>query len=500
MNPANLHICFVFAPQDELHPAAATHVPGSAWTLHIHRAPTGSFYPHVAEAANPHDYRFFAGRVPSAPLINGFPAGHFVSAPEAARPAPDMNSDGSWLAVRFDRRRDVLTVAADAMNGQQWFYGGDGRTWYVANSLRYLYTLLPETPHIERRAVAALLRYGFVPGPLTPLRSVCKLEAGDVLTITRERFTVAPRPVASFPAATADALTSRLLEAVARETDGLNSIVLPLSGGLVSRALLGAALAVFPREAITTLAYGHPRSWDFRLGAALAQKFGVRHLALEPDFRPLAEILNDNFVTQEGCGDIVSNVPLLSFTDAMPDGTYVLSGICGCQAPPTAPPELSLIADEDYPERPGGDGAPPVFPARRKAFYLTPLLASALRHHRSDLPAVLKAAFPELYAFPTTRNHGASLIAPAGAVRWRRAIARLGDHRERDRVELAAHRDYIFGVFDGLRSLPALVPEGLRTLRQRFERRQFVSTPVMHALLTLGQWQAQFPQQRPASG
>ena len=348
--------------------------------------------------------------------------------------------------------------------------------------------------------MAALLRYGFVPGPLTPLRSVCKLEAGDVLTITRERVTVAPRPLASFPAATADALTSRLLEAVARETDGLNSIVLPLSGGLVSRALLGAALAVFPREAITTLTYGHPRSWDFRLGAALAQKFGVRHLALEPDLRPLAEILNDNFVTQEGCGDIVSDVPLGPYTGALSNAAPVLSGIGARQAPTATPPELSLITDEDYPERPGGDCAPPVFPARHQAFYLTPLLAPALRHHRSDLPAVLKLTFPELYAFPTTRNHGASLIAPAGAVRWRRAMARLADHRERDLVEHAAHRDYILGVFDGLRSLPALLPEGLRTLRQRFERRQFVSTPMMHALLTLGQWQAQFPQQRPASG
>ncbi len=79
-------------------------------------------------------------------------------------------------------------------------------------------------------------------------------------------------------------------------------------------------------------------------------------------------------------------------------------------------------------------------------------------------------------------------------------MARLADHRERDLVELAAHRDYILGVFDGLRLLPALVPEGLRTLRQRFERRQFVLAPMTHALLTLGQWQAQFPQQRPASG
>jgi hypothetical protein len=53
--------------------------------------------------------------------------------------------------------------------------------------------------------------------------------------------------------------------------------VLPLSGGLDSRAILGGLLENLPKSQIMTATYGMPGAWDFEIGKMVAHKVGVCH-------------------------------------------------------------------------------------------------------------------------------------------------------------------------------------------------------------------------------
>jgi asparagine synthetase B (glutamine-hydrolysing) len=60
-------------------------------------------------------------------------------------------------------------------------------------------------------------------------------------------------------------------------TDANAIHIVPLSGGLDSRVVLGGLLENLPRSQITTATYGIPGAWDFEIAKKIARKYGVRH-------------------------------------------------------------------------------------------------------------------------------------------------------------------------------------------------------------------------------
>jgi asparagine synthetase B (glutamine-hydrolysing) len=57
--------------------------------------------------------------------------------------------------------------------------------------------------------------------------------------------------------------------------------IVPLSGGLDSRAILGGLLDVGLKDQITTVTFGTPGTLDFDIGCEVAQKAGVRHESID---------------------------------------------------------------------------------------------------------------------------------------------------------------------------------------------------------------------------
>ncbi len=56
--------------------------------------------------------------------------------------------------------------------------------------------------------------------------------------------------------------------------------MIPLSGGLDSRTLLGLALELLSPSRIRTYTYGVPSSFDYELGNRLAREAGTRHTTI----------------------------------------------------------------------------------------------------------------------------------------------------------------------------------------------------------------------------
>jgi asparagine synthetase B (glutamine-hydrolysing) len=67
-----------------------------------------------------------------------------------------------------------------------------------------------------------------------------------------------------------------LLRACFQNTKGQLHVV-PLSGGIDSRVVLGGLMEAGLKESIVTATLGTPGSLDFEVGISLARRFGLRH-------------------------------------------------------------------------------------------------------------------------------------------------------------------------------------------------------------------------------
>ena len=143
----------------------------------------------------------------------------------------------------------------------------------------------PRPVRLDPLAVRAWLSLGFVPGDATILDGVRCLPGGAVFESrcgTLSVVTHAPclEPGSwppSFQVASElfDAAVGQALE----KAEGPH--VVPLSGGLDSRVILGALLERLDRREIFTVTYGVPGSDDFEIGNELARRVGVKHLTLD---------------------------------------------------------------------------------------------------------------------------------------------------------------------------------------------------------------------------
>lgn len=125
----------------------------------------------------------------------------------------------------------------------------------------------------DQDAIAAYLHFGFVPGCGTATGTddfLAKLLGG---VPRRERR----RSSGSVPlrAEGVEALRSALRRSV-YETDAHKTHVLPLSGGLDSRAILGGMLENLAGSRIQAVTFGTPGTWDYEIGRQVARSVGVR--------------------------------------------------------------------------------------------------------------------------------------------------------------------------------------------------------------------------------
>ena len=253
----------------------STRMTGRAFRLEIVRDDDrGPWYPSVTETDSPDSFRFFAGRISGTADI-----------PAVDWPSLTADPEGSWIAFTFDRHRDLLRVAADRFCLQRWYYAERSDGWYISNSLLFLHHLVDNTLEIEPRAIGPMLSFGYLPFEITPLAGVRALSPGKALSIDTGQSAVVARtstftlpdrtePPLSDPSA---AILDSLRLAIRQDLAGVHSVIIPLSGGMDSRFALGCALEILPREAITTVTFGHPRSLDYRIGTGLAQKLGAHH-------------------------------------------------------------------------------------------------------------------------------------------------------------------------------------------------------------------------------
>lgn len=168
------------------------------------------------------------------------------------------------------------------------------RRLFFADTTRRLATRLVDLvgpkAEVDTDAVSALLLTGYVPGTRTLLRGVHCLPGGcrvRLPSISGETTSVVDRFLYERHAGISEsALAHQGIKALRCATDhalrrgGVNVLV-PLSGGLDSRTLLGLLLEHLSPHEIQTYTYGIPGTHDFEIGNAVAQRAGTQHVSID---------------------------------------------------------------------------------------------------------------------------------------------------------------------------------------------------------------------------
>jgi asparagine synthetase B (glutamine-hydrolysing) len=190
---------------------------------------------------------------------------------------------GNFAAAFWEPGPRRLVLVTDQLGRRPIYLARDGRSVFFAGELKAL-VAAGLRPILDLDAWASMLAYEHFLGERTPLEGVRVLPAATTLTVdsagrerTHSRWRYRLDPIETYDEGElVEEFSGLLRRAVARRLDGATALA--LSGGLDSRCLASMLLQLAPEA--TVASYGTADSDDFRLGARVAERAGLKHRPL----------------------------------------------------------------------------------------------------------------------------------------------------------------------------------------------------------------------------
>ncbi len=204
-------------------------------------------------------------------------------------------SEGMFAFALWDRKTRALTLARDRLGIKPLYWGRRGSLLFFGSELKALRRHPGWQPEIDRDALSAFMRFGYVPAPFSIYRQVQKLEPGTLLVLDGageqriERYWDLRRQAAlgsAHPALGSEAELLDELEQVLRRAVG-NEMVsdVPLgaflSGGIDS-SLVTALMQAQSSQPIKTFTIGFEEDGfdEAKHAARVARHLGTDHTEL----------------------------------------------------------------------------------------------------------------------------------------------------------------------------------------------------------------------------
>lgn len=206
------------------------------------------------------------------------------------------SANGAFIIGIWDARERAAYLMADRLSLRKLYYAAVPDGLVFASSVKVLLAQPQVSRAVDPAGLAHLLALGYALDDHTLYASIRLLSGGTVLRWTPDARDVqvtsywTPRVHARGQAPSLDAcideMSARIEAAVARWVDGSRRIVLPLSAGFDSRALLGFLHARRPQVPVEALTVGHDHTHDVVFARRLARLCRIPHrtLPLPPDF------------------------------------------------------------------------------------------------------------------------------------------------------------------------------------------------------------------------
>ena len=195
--------------------------------------------------------------------------------------------NGSFAAAIYDNTEEKLTLVNDRYGLIKLFYYHDEDRFCFAPKIRPLLKLGVEKP-LRKDSIVDFFFFGYLLGNKTFFEQIHQLPPASILEVSKngmkltkywdyeydEEYDARPQEELI------DELGALWQKAVERRIKKDETIIIPLSGGLDSRAILAAALRCTSKDDIITFTFGEPGSFDFEIGRMVAEKAGVTNIPL----------------------------------------------------------------------------------------------------------------------------------------------------------------------------------------------------------------------------
>jgi asparagine synthase (glutamine-hydrolysing) len=303
--------------------------------------------------------------------------------------------EGMFALAVWDRQQRTLTLARDRLGIKPLYWSRQGRLFLFASELKALHQHPDWQPVIDRDAVAAFMRFGYVPAPFSIYRDVYKLEPGTILTVAAagepriERYWDLRRIAATrvlntgSEAEMLDTLDGVLRRAVGNEMVSDVPLGAFLSGG-VDSSLVAALMQAQSTQPIRTFTIGFEQDGydEAQHAKRVAVHLGTTHTEL--------------YVEQRAARDIIPRLPVW-YDEPFADSSQIPTHI------------VSRLAREHVTVALSGDGGDELF-----AGYTRHRWAERLGRAFAMLPPPLRQGIGSfLEAVPEAIVRGAVGLAPA---------------------------------------------------------------------------------------
>ncbi len=197
------------------------------------------------------------------------------------------NFNGSFAAAIYDSAKEKLTLVNDRYGLIKLFYYCDKDRFCFAPKIRPLLKLRAEKT-LRKDAIVEFFLFGYLLGDKTFFEHIHQLPPASILEISKkgikhtkywdyeydEEYDARPKDELI------DELGALWQKAVERRIKKDEKIIIPLSGGLDSRAILAAALRCTTKDNIITFTFGEKGSFDFEIGKNGGREGGCKEYSI----------------------------------------------------------------------------------------------------------------------------------------------------------------------------------------------------------------------------
>lgn len=204
--------------------------------------------------------------------------------------------NGMFAFALWDRQERVLHLGRDRMGEKPLYYGWIGQTLVFASELKAFKAYPHFQPEIDRDALAAFLRYSYIPAPYSIYKNIYKLPPATILSWNGINAYPQPQPYWSmkevaelgitqqFPGSEAEAIEQ--IESLLKDAVGLRMMAdVPLgaflSGGIDSSTVVALMQSQSSQPIKTfTIGFNEKGYNEAEYAKAVAQHLGTNHTEL----------------------------------------------------------------------------------------------------------------------------------------------------------------------------------------------------------------------------
>lgn len=202
--------------------------------------------------------------------------------------------NGRYDIAVWDRKARVLHQISDRFGAHRHYLLQHPGALHLSCEIKSLTPHL-DHPEIDPAGLASMLSFGFHLGDLTLLKGIRCLPNARLIWYRAEPGELSVDSYWTYPYGEqepwggtehelGEALHAHLKRALTRRMRGVRKILLPISGGLDSRAMAGLLADSGFSGDVLAYSYGQASSRDVRYGRAIAKKLGYRHVTIpSPD-------------------------------------------------------------------------------------------------------------------------------------------------------------------------------------------------------------------------